>query len=65
MGGKLRFETSINCSGKIVSENNIPALREKDYIVKNYNLDGDSPKNFIRVYNFTPDSQVRRVSPNS
>lgn len=65
MSGKLRFEKSLNCSGKILNENYIHVLKEKNYIVKNYSLDGDSPKHFIKAYFFIPDSQTRRNSPNS
>lgn len=65
MSGKLRVEESLYCSGKIINENFISTLREKDYIVKNYNLDGDSPKKFIKAYFFIPDSATRRNSTNS
>ena len=65
MSGKLRVEESLHCSGKILNENFIPSLKEKDYIVKNYSLDGDSPKKFIRAYFFTPDSATRRNSRDS
>jgi hypothetical protein len=65
MSGKLRVEESLHCSGKIINENFIPTLKEKDYIVKNYDLDGDSPKKFIKVYFFMPDSPMRRNSANS
>ena len=62
---KLKFEQSMHCSGKIVNENYILKLKEKDYIVKNYKLDGDSPKDFIKAYFFVPDSNTKRVNKNS
>lgn len=62
---KLRFETSINCSGKILNESNILLLRNKDYVVKNYKLDGDAPKQFIKAYFYEEDSTVKKASSNS
>jgi len=64
MTGKLRIEKSLHSSGRI-DHNLIPTLKEKDYIVKNYDLDGDSPKKFIKGYFFVHDSTLRRDSTNS
>jgi HipA-like C-terminal domain len=63
--GNLRKEQSINSSGKLQNEHIIPLLREQDYIVKNYDLDGDAPKQFIRAYFFNGDSKVRKSSSGS
>lgn len=60
---KLRRETSQNSSGQILGESEIPILREKDYRVESYELDGDAPKQFIRAYIFERDSNVRRNNP--
>jgi len=48
--GNLRNETSIHCSGKIINKHSIPLLKENDYIIKDYRLDGDAPKQFIKAY---------------
>jgi len=63
--GKLRIENSLNCSGIILNEHHIPILKEKNYIIKNYDLDGDAPKQFIKVYQYSRDSNIRRVHSNS
>jgi hypothetical protein len=63
--GNLRFEKSINCSGTLLKENLIPILKESDYIVKNYKLDGDAPKQFIKAYFYEKGTVVRKASPNS
>ncbi|MHB1922980.1 MAG: hypothetical protein ACYCOO_12180, partial [Chitinophagaceae bacterium] len=63
--GNLRVENSINCSGKIHNEHTIPVLKENDYVVKNYDLDGDAPKQFIKVYFYLEDSTIRKSSSNS
>jgi len=62
---KLRIETSQYCSGKILNEQKIPLLKNRDYIVKNYKLDGDAPKQFIKAYFFTRDSGVKKSNPHS
>lgn len=53
---KLRVETSINHSGIIYHEKEIPVLKEKHYCVENIALDGDAPKQFIRAYQYREDS---------
>lgn len=63
--GNLRIETSINCSGKIENEHLIPLLKELDYLVKDYRLDGDAPKQFIKGYFYVEDSIIRKSSSSS
>ncbi|MDX2049026.1 MAG: HipA domain-containing protein [Chitinophagaceae bacterium] len=63
--GNLRKEISINSSGKLLNESLIPLLKEQDYIVKNYKLDGDAPKQFIKAYFYQENSTVRRSSSGS
>lgn len=63
--GNLRKEQSKFNSGKLLKGLPIPLLKEEHYIVKNYKLDGDAPKQFIRAYFFEPDSGVRKSSPDS
>lgn len=63
--GKLRIEKSIECSGKLLSQHRIPLLREDEYLVKEDELDGDAPKQFIRAYFYEQDSTVKKSSPNS
>ena len=63
--GQLRKEKSLNPSGKLYNEHLIPVLKESDYIVKNYRLDGDAPKQFIKAYFYTPDSTVKKTSSQS
>lgn len=57
---KLRKEKSINKSGKLLNESSIPLLKENDYIVKNYKLDGDAPKQFIKAYFYEEESGVKK-----
>jgi HipA-like C-terminal domain len=63
--GNLRNEKSKYNSGKLLKGVPITVLKEQHYIVKNYKLDGDAPKQFIRAYFFEPDSGVRKASPAS
>jgi hypothetical protein len=63
--GNLRKEVSKNSSGKLLKVSMIPLLKEKDYTVKNYKLDGDAPKQFIKAYFFEEGSTVRKSSPAS
>ncbi len=63
--GNLRIENSINCSGRIINEHLIPLLKEKDYVVKDYRLDGDAPKQFIKAYFYVEDSTVKKSSSSS
>lgn len=58
--GKLRVETSINSSGVLLNEKQIPQLKEKDYYVIDQELDGDAPKQFIQAYFYEEKSGVRR-----
>ncbi|QTA79984.1 HipA kinase-like C-terminal domain-containing protein [Desulfonema limicola] len=60
---KLRTETTKNFSGNL-NEINIPILREKNYyVIEDYQLDGDAPKQFIMVYSYQPKSKIRRMKP--
>src|SRR5206468_4167101 len=63
--GNLRVEKSINCSGKLFNEHNIPLLKESDYIIKQRHLDGDAPKQFIKAYFYEENSKVRKASSGS
>ncbi len=63
--GNLRVETSINNSGTLLNQHKIPLLKEKHYVVKNIDLDGDAPKQFIKAYFYQPDSAVRAKASTS
>ncbi len=63
--GGLRIEKSINNSGNILNLRQIPEVKEKNYIVKLKELDGDAPKEFIKLYNYEEDSSVRAKSSSS
>ena len=63
--GNLRIEKSKYCSGKIINEHFIPILKEQEYIVKDYGLIGDAPKQFIKAYFYLEDSTVRKSSSGS
>lgn len=63
--GKLRKEKSINCSGKLHRENDIPILKECNYLIKEIQLDGDAPKQFIKAYIFEEGSGVKKDSRSS
>jgi len=63
--GNLRKEKSINCSGKLLNKNLIPLLKEKHYIVKDYELDGDAPKQFIKVWFYEKESGIKKASTSS
>lgn len=65
LAGKLRLEHSINCSGRLLNLSNIPVLKEAHYIVKDYDLDGDAPKQFIKIYQYKNGSLLRRKSSKS
>lgn len=60
---QLRKERSINCSGLLFNEDSIPVLKESHYVVENIPLDGDAPKQFIRLYKYTRDSTVHKKNP--
>ncbi|MDN5216942.1 HipA domain-containing protein [Fulvivirgaceae bacterium BMA12] len=61
----LRREDSRNLSGHLLNEGKIEILKEKDYYVKEWPLDGDAPKQFIKAYVFEKDSGIRRKNPNT
>lgn len=61
----LRKEHSINCSGLLFKEARIPILKPSHYIIKNIPLDGDAPKQFIKVYKFARKSGVKKENPKS
>lgn len=56
----LRIEQSLNTSGVLQNFTKIPVLREDNYYVEAFGLDGDAPKQFIRAYIFEPDSGVKK-----
>jgi len=62
---KIRIEKSINDSGEIRNSTKIDTLKEKHYYVKNYDLDGDAPKEFIKVYYYQKNSGIRKDKPKS
>ncbi len=62
---KLRIEKSINCSGKLLDERSIPILKNEHYVVKDYDLDGDAPKQFIKAYFYAENSTVRKAHTSS
>jgi hypothetical protein len=62
---RLRVEKSENCSGNILAINAIPVIREAHYYVRDFKLDGDAPKQFIRLYQYTRDSTVRKGNLNT
>lgn len=53
----------MHCSGLLLNEDSIPVLKEKHYIVEDITLDGDAPKQFIRVYKYIPDSGIHKKNP--
>lgn len=60
---KLRRENSLNSSGVLLNEKKIPLLLPKNYFVENIPLDGDAPKQFIRIYEYKKGSGIRRKNP--
>ncbi|MCF8254580.1 MAG: HipA domain-containing protein [Bacteroidia bacterium] len=60
LGTKLRIEKSSSCSGPIRNFNKIELLKNCNYLVKNYELDGDAPKQFIKAYFFEEDGIVKK-----
>jgi len=62
---KLRIESSLNYSGELLNNNKIEKFCEKDYNIRKLNLDGDAPKQFIKVCYFQADCGVRKKWPNS
>ncbi len=61
----LRVETSKNISGVVLNTSQILLLEEKNYFVKDFKLDGDAPKQFIKAYFHRDDLCVKRTLPNS
>ncbi len=59
---KLRIEKSEYCSGKLLNESSIPILKDRNYLVKEYSLDGDAPKQFIKAYIYEEDGTVRKLN---
>lgn len=56
----------MNNSGVILNEKTlIRELRNEDYYIKNYKLDGDAPKQFIKAYFFEKDSGVKKEQSKS
>lgn len=62
---KFRVEKSLYCSGIILNENKIPVLKENLYYIKDIQLDGDAPKQFIKAYFYEEDSGIRKKNPKS
>ncbi|MCH7408495.1 HipA domain-containing protein [Belliella sp. DSM 111904] len=60
MKSMLRRERYHNNSGEILNESKIKTLKSKDYIVLDFPLDGDAPKQFIKVYEYLEDGKVKR-----
>lgn len=48
-----------------MNEYAISLLKEDEYLVKNYELDGDAPKQFIKAYFYEEGSTVRKSSSSS
>lgn len=63
--GNLRYEKSQNHSGVLFHDRAIPLLKEQNYYVKDYKLDGDAPKQFIKAYFYEQDSTVKKASSSS
>lgn len=63
--GNLRIEKSISCSGVLLNQQNIQILKEKNYFIRDYKLDGDAPKQFIKAYIYEEGSTVRKSSRSS
>lgn len=62
----LRIERSHQCSGVINHLNAIKLLKEDDYyIIHDYPLDGNAPKQFIRAYFYKEDSVIRKINRSS
>lgn len=63
--GGLRREKSIKNSGEILNEGSITVLKESNYLVKPYKLDGNAPKQFIKAYFFEQNSTIRKTRSSS
>lgn len=53
----------MHCSGLLKNEDLIAIIKEKNYLIENIPLDGDAPKQFIRLYNYTQDSGIHKRNP--
>jgi len=61
----LRIEKSENCSGKIFNETKIKVLKNTNFRVLDLPLDGDAPKQFIYVYEYSKKSNVKKQNKNT
>ncbi|MBX7182095.1 MAG: hypothetical protein K1X82_08285 [Bacteroidia bacterium] len=59
--GKLRIEKSKENSGTILRDSNIPILKEKDYFIVDQEIDGDAPKQFIKVYFYKKTTELEEI----
>ena len=57
---KLRIEKSINSSGILFNANSIEVIKNNHYYIESFPLDGDAPKQFIRMYNYEQDTEIRK-----
>ncbi|MFK7950831.1 MAG: hypothetical protein AB8G11_24845, partial [Saprospiraceae bacterium] len=60
---KLRIEQSLNHSGKLKRQGTIRHLKERDYCIIPFPLDGDAPKQFILAYFYESKSNVFKNNP--
>lgn len=63
--GGLRKENSQGISGVLLNEYKIETLKEENYIVKEIELSGDAPKQFIQAYFYSKDSKVKKAFSSS
>lgn len=59
---KLRIENSISNSGDIFNLSKIPTIKNKNYYIKDIPLDGDAPKQFIYVYEYSKSSNIKKAN---
>lgn len=57
---RLKQEISENTSGRILNQAKIPILKELNYCIIPFNLDGDAPKRFIKAYYYQKGGQVNK-----
>jgi len=55
---RLKIEESENISGIFRNLHRIPILKEKNYCIIPFNLDGDAPKRFIKAYFYESGGKV-------
>jgi len=60
----LRKEKSLYYSGYI-NDKDIPAIKNKDYVIINMPLDGDAPKAFLRLYTFKKGGKNKKCNQRS